>query len=105
MQTNAPTLRNNAFSERMRLANVLRAHTCQLSALNERYWTIIGYGSIGAKADELMKKAWAVERAGFELNHRTVLAMGFFEDFKKRNRIYAALGRSASGKRNCIHGC
>ena len=69
-----------------------------MSALDERYWTIIGPGPIGAKADELRKKTAAIVAAGSTPNPRIVLAMGFFEEFRKRNGIDRALARGASSE-------
>ncbi|MFA5049427.1 MAG: PEP/pyruvate-binding domain-containing protein [Candidatus Micrarchaeia archaeon] len=63
--------------------------------IKEKYWTIYGTGSIGAKAEKLLKDAWAIEKAGFELNPRVVLSMDFFCDFLERNGIYAAVKRGA----------
>ncbi len=60
----------------------------QVSSLTEqtkeKYWTIYGEGSIGAKAEELLKCEWAIHMAGFEPGPRAVLAMGFFDDFLGR---------------------
>jgi hypothetical protein len=84
-----PTLTNG----RQNLADLLKARSTQLSALNERFWTVIGSGSVGAKAEELMKKTWAMEQAGFVLHSRVVLAMGFFEEFIKRNGLSEELKR------------
>ena len=69
-----------------------------MSALDDKYWTIIGSGSIGAKAEELRKKTSAIVDAGFTPNPRIVLAMGFFEEFRKRNGIDRALARGASSE-------
>ncbi|MEK6979722.1 MAG: hypothetical protein AABW86_05855 [Candidatus Micrarchaeota archaeon] len=88
----------NLANVRQSLANVLRARTTQISNLNEKFWTIIGCGSIGAKAEELMQKTWAIEQAGFVANPRIVLAMGFFEAFRERCGINAALVRGASSE-------
>ncbi len=78
------------------LANAFQARQTQLSNLDEKYWTIIGSGSIGAKAEELRRKGWAIEKAGFELYPRTVFAMGFFKDFMERNGIIDAAGKGVS---------
>ena len=96
----APTLVQDvsATHAKQGLANLLKAREAQLSALAEKFWTIIGFGSIGAKAEELLRKTWAIERAGFDVNPRTVLAMGFFEAFKERRGINAALARGASSE-------
>ena len=80
------------------VANLLKARETQLSVLTEKFWTIIGSGSIGAKAEELMRKTWAIERAGFDVNPRTVLAMGFFDAFRERCGLNAALTRGASSE-------
>ena len=40
-----------------------------------------------------MRKTWAIERAGFDVNPRTVLAMGFFDAFRERCGLNAALTR------------
>ena len=85
-----------AQNEQKNLVNLFKGRAAQLSSLDERYWTIIGYGSIGAKAEELRAKTWAIEAAGFTPNPRVVLAMGFFEEFRKRNGIDRALSRGAS---------
>ncbi|MDO8554785.1 MAG: PEP/pyruvate-binding domain-containing protein [Candidatus Micrarchaeota archaeon] len=73
------------------LASVLRNRQLQLETLDSKHWTIIGNGSIGAKAEELRRKAWAIEQAGFTLYPRVVFAMGFFDDFKRRNEVMAAV--------------
>jgi hypothetical protein len=70
----------------------------RLASTNNAYWTIIGSGSIGAKAEELKNKSWAIEQAGFTLIPRTVFAMGFFEDFRERSGINDALKRGASSE-------
>ncbi|MBN2477811.1 hypothetical protein JXB01_00795, partial [Candidatus Micrarchaeota archaeon] len=69
---------------RQNLVNLFKTREIKLSTLSERFWTIVGSGSIGAKAEELMRKTWAIERAGFEINPRVVLAMGFFDGFRER---------------------
>jgi hypothetical protein len=73
--------------EKKELLRLLRSRETQLSNLNEKYWTIIGSGSIGDKAAQLLKKSWAIERAGFALNPRVVLAMGFFDGYKKTGKF------------------
>lgn len=78
---------NTLTSGRQTIANLLKARETQLSALTEKFWTIIGSGSIGAKAEELLRKTWAMEQAGFTVYPRAVLAMGFFEEFIKRNGL------------------
>lgn len=72
-------------ASRASLAHLLKARNRQLSTLDERHWTVIGEGHVGAKADELARKAWAIERSGFTLTPRVVLAMGFFDGFLERN--------------------
>jgi hypothetical protein len=89
----------NPVHERKNLASVLRAREVKLSTLDEKYWTVIGGGPIGAKAEELKAKTWAIEAAGFVPNPRVVLAMGFFEGFRERNGIEAALARGDSPER------
>lgn len=42
-----------------------------------------------------MRKAWAIEQAGFVMNPRVVLAMGFFDGFRERNGIGEALRKGA----------
>ncbi|MEW6584198.1 MAG: PEP/pyruvate-binding domain-containing protein [Nitrospirota bacterium] len=50
-------------------------------------WTIIGSGSLGDKARDLLLKTPAILESGFKTNDRAVLAMGFFDDFVARNGI------------------
>jgi len=77
------------------LLNIFSRRQCQLSTIDERHWTVIGHGSIGAKAEELRAKTWAIEAAGFLPNPRIVLAMGFFEEFRKRSNVDDALKKGA----------
>jgi hypothetical protein len=57
----------------------------ELDRLDKQYWTIIGNGSIGAKAEELRKKTWPSIAAGFVMHHRFVLAMEWMKAFRSRN--------------------
>ena len=82
---------------RQNFLNLLKNREVQLSKLDEK-WTIIGEGSIGDKAEELRRKAWAIEKAGFVTNPRVVLAMGFFKKFMRRNGIYDVLAKKEYGK-------
>lgn len=78
------------------LVNALQRRTEQLRALDRKYWRVIGEGPIGDKAQELRDKTWAIQAAGFEPIPRTVLSMGFFENFRRRTGIEGALKRRAS---------
>ncbi len=71
------------------LINLFTARKLQLSTLDEKYWKIIGQGSIGNKAEQLRRKTWAALQAGFTINPRAVLAMDFFNEFRERNNIYS----------------
>ena len=59
----------------------------QADSLISRHWTIIGPGSIGDKAGDLLAKTRSGLKAGFQANERNVLAMGFFDAFYARNKI------------------
>ncbi len=72
---------------RRKLLGALDYIITKRQSLNEKYWTIYGSGSIGAKAEELRQKSWAIEKAGFSLIPRAVLAMDFFSAFYERNGI------------------
>ncbi|MEW5996992.1 MAG: PEP/pyruvate-binding domain-containing protein [Candidatus Micrarchaeota archaeon] len=86
---------DSAIAARRDLQALLRHRELQLDACN-RSFTVIGHGSVGAKAEQLMQKAWAIEQAGFVMNPRVALAMGFFDAFKERNGITEAIKRGAS---------
>ncbi|MBN2122103.1 hypothetical protein JW721_03535 [Candidatus Micrarchaeota archaeon] len=60
-----------------------------------KYWSVIGPGSVGAKAEELMKATWAIRSAGFRLYPRVVLASGFFHPFMERNGVNSAIANRA----------
>ncbi|MEK6982681.1 MAG: PEP/pyruvate-binding domain-containing protein [Candidatus Micrarchaeota archaeon] len=94
--SNSRLVQQIVATDRSNFRNLLVARQTQVAKLNEKYWTIIGSGSIGDKAEELMRKTWAIIQAGFVANPRTVLAMGFFEGFKERNGINAAVAQGAS---------
>ncbi len=78
---------------KQQLVKLFGSRICQLSAIDERYWTVVGHGSIGEKAEQLRQKTWAFLRSGFVPNPRVVLAMGFFDGFRTRNRLTDALKR------------
>jgi hypothetical protein len=88
---------DSAISARRDFQTLLRHRELQLAAC-EKGFTVIGHGSVGAKAEELMRKAWAIEQAGFTLTPRVVLAMGFFDAFKGRNGIKDAVRRGVSAE-------
>lgn len=60
------------------------------------FWTLIGTGSMGLKAEKLFDTSEAQQNSGFTLNPRIVLRMNWFDDFKKRNGIFDAVKRGAS---------
>jgi hypothetical protein len=63
--------------------------------LDAKCWRIVGNGPIGAKAEELRRKAEAIAGAGFATVPRTVFATGFFDAFRQRNGIDGMLRRGA----------
>ena len=69
------------------------------NSATQKNWTIIGSGSIGEKAQDLLVKTPAILEAGFLMNERVVLAMGFFEAFYARNGITGAQDYNERHKR------
>ncbi|HNT60650.1 MAG TPA: hypothetical protein PKJ97_01590 [Candidatus Bilamarchaeaceae archaeon] len=63
---------------------LLRHRELQLSGLERTYWKIIGNGPIGGKAEMLLRSTWAIERAGFTVLPRTVLAMDVCQQLPKQ---------------------
>jgi len=59
----------------------------ELDRLDKQYWTIIGNGSIGAKAEELRNKTWPALASGFTTHRRFVLAMELMKAFRVRNNL------------------
>lgn len=84
-----------AIPARRDFQTILKSRELQLAACNKSF-TVIGHGSVGAKAEQLMQKAWAIEQAGFVMNPRVVFAMGFFDAFRERNGINEAIKRGAA---------
>jgi hypothetical protein len=82
------TVRKPEQLSKEQFANLLTARKLQISAIDERYWRIIGQGSIGSKAEQLRRKTWAALQAGFTMDPRVVLAMDFFDGFRRRDNIF-----------------
>jgi hypothetical protein len=91
----APVGARPVFPIKMPPNNGFRGEGIRLSNLMRRYWSVIGPGSVGAKAGELMEATWAIRSAGFRLYPRVVLASGFFHSFIDRNRIREAIAKGA----------
>lgn len=88
-----------AVRTKKQLLHTLQRRSQQLSALDRKYWMVIGEGPIGDKAQELKDKTWAIQAAGFEPVPRMVLSMGFFENFRTRAGIKRGLEKGDGHKR------
>lgn len=47
------------------LFDLLQLRSGLLSNMDEKYWSVIGPGPIGEKAEQLRQKTWAIIDAGF----------------------------------------